>query len=129
MMPGGGVKWIAGAGFDEVISDLTAAGNLGLMLAIDGYRLGKDVKFYTYARKCVEREVWKQATFLRSVVRRKDGSSATLDLSIDPTKPDPGRHSRLRWPPRQSLGRTQRQKGRGRRLGAGKVTDTFTATA
>ena len=27
-MPGGGVKWTAGLGFNEVVSDLTAAGNL-----------------------------------------------------------------------------------------------------
>jgi RNA polymerase sigma factor (sigma-70 family) len=87
-MMAGSAKWTAGVGLDEVISDLTAAGNLGLMLAIDGYRLGKDAKFYTYATQCVRHEVWKQATFLRSVVRRKDGSSATMDLSIDSTKPD-----------------------------------------
>ena len=49
-MPGGGVKWTAALGFNEVVSDLTAAGNLGLMLAVDGYRLGNNVKFYTYAR-------------------------------------------------------------------------------
>jgi RNA polymerase sigma factor (sigma-70 family) len=87
-MMAGTAKWTAGVGFDEVISDLTAAGNLGLMLAVDGYRLGKDVKFYTYARTCVQREIWKQATFLRSAVRRKDGSSAIMDLSIDPLLPD-----------------------------------------
>ena len=75
-------------GFDEVVSDLTAAGNLGLMLAVDGYRLGKNVKFYTYAEQCVRREIWKQATFLRSAVRRKDGSEAKWDVSIDPLMPD-----------------------------------------
>ena len=41
MMPGGGVKWTAALGFNEVVSDLTAAGNLGLMLAVEGYRLGQ----------------------------------------------------------------------------------------
>jgi hypothetical protein len=87
-MLAGPAKWTAGVGFDEVISDLTAAGNEGLMLAVGGYRLGKNVKFYTYARKCVEREVWKQATFLRSAVRRKDGREAKWDLSIDPLMPD-----------------------------------------
>ena len=87
-MMAGIAKWTAGVGFDEVISDLTAAGNLGLMLAVDGYRLGRGVKFYTYARTCVRREIWKQATFLRSAVRRKDGSSAKCDLSIDPLLPD-----------------------------------------
>ena len=40
-MMAGTAKWTAGVGFDEVISDLTAAGNLGLMLAVDGYRLGR----------------------------------------------------------------------------------------
>ena len=78
----------AATGFAEVVSDLTAAGNLGLVQALEGYQLGNDVKFYTYARKCVRREVWKQATFLRSVVRRKDGSTAKFDLSIDPLMPD-----------------------------------------
>ena len=58
------------------------------MLAVDGYRLGRNVKFYSYARTCVRREIWKQATFLRSAVRRKDGSEAKWDISIDPTKPD-----------------------------------------
>jgi RNA polymerase sigma factor (sigma-70 family) len=87
-MMAGSAKWTAGVGLDEVISDLTAAGNLGLMLAIDGYRLGKDAKFYTYATQCVRHEVWKQATFLRSAVRRKDGSEAKWDLSIDPLLPD-----------------------------------------
>ena len=87
-MMAGSAKWTAGIGFDEVISDLTAAGNLGLVLAVGGYRLGRKVKFYTYARTCVRREIWKQATFLRSAVRRKDGSEAKWDLSIDPLMPD-----------------------------------------
>ena len=87
-MAGGGVKWTAALGFNEVVSDLTAAGNLGLMLAVDGYRLGRNVKFYTYARTCVRREIWKQATFLRSAVRRKDRSEAKWDVSIDPLMPD-----------------------------------------
>jgi RNA polymerase sigma factor (sigma-70 family) len=81
-------RFVAAAGFAEVISDLTAAGNLGLVQAVGGYRLGQDVKFYTYARTCVMREVWEQATFLRSAVRRKDGSPALFDLSIDPLMPD-----------------------------------------
>ena len=87
-MMAGTAKWTAGVGFDEVISDLTAAGNLGLMLAVEGYRLGKGAKFNTYARQCVRREVWKQATFLRSAVRRKDRREAKWDLSIDPLMPD-----------------------------------------
>ena len=87
-MPGGGVKWTATLSFNEVVSDLTAAGNLGLMLAVEGYRIGNNVKFYTYARQCVRREIWKQATFLRSAVRRKDGSEAKWDVSIDPLMPD-----------------------------------------
>ena len=87
-MMAGTAKWTAGVGFDEVISDLTAAGNLGLMLAVEGYRLGKGARFYAYARTCVRREVWKQATFLRSAVRRKDGSEAKWDVSIDPLMPD-----------------------------------------
>ena len=87
-MMAGTAKWTAEVGFDEVISDLTAAGNLGLMLAVDGYRLGKGAKFNTYARQCVRREIWEQATFLRSNVRRKDGSEAKWDLSIDHAMPD-----------------------------------------
>jgi hypothetical protein len=39
----------AATGFAEVVSDLTAAGNLGLVQALGGYRLGANVKFYTYA--------------------------------------------------------------------------------
>jgi len=87
-MMAGSARWIAGFGFDEVIADLTAAGNLGLVQAIGGYRLGQDVRFYTYARQCVRHEIWKQATFFRSAVRRKDGSPAKWDLSIDPLMPD-----------------------------------------
>jgi RNA polymerase sporulation-specific sigma factor len=86
-MMAGTAKWTAGVGLDEVISDLTAAGNLGLMLAVEGYRLGKGAKFNTYARQCVRREVWKQATFLRSAVRRKDRREAKWDLSVDPLMP------------------------------------------
>jgi Primase C terminal 1 (PriCT-1) len=56
--------------------------------ALEGYRLGMNARFYTYARRCVEREIWKQATFLRSAVRRKDGGTAKWDLSIDPLLPD-----------------------------------------
>ena len=87
-MMAGSAKWTAGVGFDEVIADLIAAGNEGLMLAVEGYRLGKNAKFNTYARQCVRHEIWEQATFLRSVVRRKDGSPAKWDLSIDPLLPD-----------------------------------------
>jgi hypothetical protein len=71
------VRSTAATGFAEVVSDLTAAGNLGLVQALGGYRLGMNARFYTYARRCVRREVWKQVTFLRSVVRRKDGGTAT----------------------------------------------------
>jgi DNA-directed RNA polymerase sigma subunit (sigma70/sigma32) len=71
------VRSTAATGFPEVVSDLTAAGNLGLVQALGGYRLGMNARFYTYARRCVRREVWKQVTFLRSVVRRKDGGTAT----------------------------------------------------
>ena len=81
----------AATGFAEVVSDLTAAGNLGLVQALGGYRLGKNVKFYSYARKCVRREIWKQATFLRSVVGkkgRKDGVTVKFDQSIDPLLPE-----------------------------------------
>lgn len=78
----------AATGFAEVVSDLTAAGNLGLVKALGGYRLGRDARFGTYARPCVRREIWKQATFLRSVVTRKDGGEAKWDVSIDPLLPD-----------------------------------------
>jgi RNA polymerase sigma factor (sigma-70 family) len=81
-------KWDAATGFDAVISDLTAAGNLGLVQALGGYRLGQNAKFGTYARTCVRREIWKQVAYLRSVVRRKDDSPALMDLSIDPLLPD-----------------------------------------
>jgi RNA polymerase sigma factor (sigma-70 family) len=87
-MMAGAARWTAGLGLNEVVSDLTAAGNEGLVLAVNGYRLGWDVKFYTYAKQCVRREIWKQATFLRSAVRRKDGGGAKWDLSIDPALPD-----------------------------------------
>ena len=87
-MMAGTAKWTAGVGFDEVISDLTAAGNLGLMLAVEGYRLGKGASSTPTLDSACRREIWKQATFLRSAVRRKDGSEAKWDLSIDPLMPD-----------------------------------------
>src|SRR6476659_9894174 len=76
------VRSTAATGFAEVVSDLTAAGNLGLVQALGGYRLGMNARFYTYARRCVRREVWKQVTFLRSVVRRKDGGTATSPTAV-----------------------------------------------
>jgi RNA polymerase sigma factor (sigma-70 family) len=89
MLPGPARK-TAWDGYAEVVSDLTAAGNLALVKAVHGYHLGVEAKFYTYARTAVKREIWwEQIPFLRSVVRRKDRSPAVLDLSIDPHKPDP----------------------------------------
>ena len=54
--PSKGMGSAAWTGFEEKISDLTAAGNEGLMLAIEGYRLGQNVKFCTYARQCIRNE-------------------------------------------------------------------------
>jgi DNA-directed RNA polymerase sigma subunit (sigma70/sigma32) len=57
-MLAGNAKWIAGLGFDEVISDLTAAGNLGLVQAVGGYRLGQNAKFrHLCPTVCAERDL------------------------------------------------------------------------
>lgn len=85
-----GTKQAALVGYDEVISDLTAAGNLALVEALDGYRLGQGARFCTYALTCVRNKISRHAVKLLSVVARPYGSKeiAKFDLSIDPLMPD-----------------------------------------
>jgi RNA polymerase sigma factor (sigma-70 family) len=77
-------------GYDEVISDLTAAGNLALVEALEGYRLGHGTRFCTYVLTCVRNKISRHAVKLISVVDRPYGSKeiAKFDLSIDPFMPD-----------------------------------------
>lgn len=48
-------KYCKNTGLD--ISDLTQEGMLGLNSAINHYKENKDVLFYTYAKKCIERKI------------------------------------------------------------------------
>ena len=74
-------------GFHEVVSDLTAEGNLALVNALEHYRLDEGVVFYTYARTCVRNAVARRARALRSVVERPFGKPTPWDMSIDPGSP------------------------------------------
>jgi RNA polymerase sigma factor (sigma-70 family) len=86
-LPSGPVKKAAFTGFQEVVGELTAEGNLALMQSFENFRpdLGH---FAPYARRCVANAITRHAKELRSIVHRPWGRSNTWDLSIDPLKPD-----------------------------------------
>ena len=76
-------------GYHEVVSELTAEGNLALVNALEHYDLRSGYVFYTYARTCVRNGIMRRAKSLRSVVDRPVQHSTPWDLSIDPALPDP----------------------------------------
>jgi DNA-binding CsgD family transcriptional regulator len=88
MLPSGPVKQAAFTGYREVVSELTAEGNLALVNATVHYKLDRGAVFYTYARKCVGRAIVHRAKALRTNVDRPFNHPAPWDLSIDPARPD-----------------------------------------
>jgi RNA polymerase sigma factor (sigma-70 family) len=85
-----GTEQDAFIGYGEVVTDLTAEGNLALVEALNGFDLSWPVLFYTYASICVRNKISRYAVKLISVVDRPYGGKklAKFDLSIDPQKPD-----------------------------------------
>ena len=58
--------------------DLISIGTIGLIKAVSSYRLEKNIKFATYASRCIENEL---LMYFRS--RRKSGSDVSLSELID----------------------------------------------
>ena len=58
--------------------DLISIGTIGLIKAVSSYRLEKNIKFATYASRCIENEI---LMHFRS--RRKSGSDVSLSELID----------------------------------------------
>ena len=58
--------------------DLISIGTIGLIKAVSSYRLEKNIKFATYASRCIENEI---LMYFRS--RRKSGSDVSLSELID----------------------------------------------
>ena len=58
--------------------DLISIGTIGLIKAVSSYRLEKNIKFATYASRCIENEI---LMYFRS--RRKSGSDISLSELID----------------------------------------------
>jgi RNA polymerase sigma factor (sigma-70 family) len=68
-------------GFRELVSDLTAEGNLHLVNAVEHYKEGP---FLHYARRCVKNGIVRHAKELRSNVHRPHGVPNPKDAWIDP---------------------------------------------
>ena len=75
-----GTKRDAFTGYQEVVSELTAEGNLALVNALEHYDLSSGYVFYTYARTCVSNAIMRQHKSLRSAVDRPYGRPAPWDL-------------------------------------------------
>lgn len=60
--------------------DLISIGTVGLIKAIDSYKLDKGVKLATYAARCIENEILMQ---LRSMKKNRDDISLEEPLGVD----------------------------------------------
>jgi RNA polymerase sigma-32 factor len=80
-MPWPGQGFDAWDGYEDLIHELTAAGNEGLIIAADRFdsRVGK---FSTYASYWIEKFVRLDASFLVSVVKRGGDELPRFDLSL-----------------------------------------------
>lgn len=68
------LPYCEGNGFD--LSDLIQEGMIGLNYAIEKYRELKDVLFYTYAKKCIERKI------ISVVIKSNRNKNKVLNESI-----------------------------------------------
>jgi hypothetical protein len=73
------------AGYEERISHLIAAGNLGLMLAADRCDPDRGVCFSTAAKYSIRKEIWTEAGFDMSVVTRPCPERYLFDVSLTAT--------------------------------------------
>lgn len=74
-------KYVESMGYD--FNDILQEGRLGLTNAINGYRDQKDVRFYTFANICIDRQL---VTFIRSISRDKHkllNNSVSLDSTTN----------------------------------------------
>ena len=74
-------KFVSSKGFD--FNDLFQEGRLGLTQAINDYKNQKNVKFYTFANLCIDRQI---ASFLRNIAREKHqvlNNSISLDSTTN----------------------------------------------
>lgn len=74
-------KYVESMGYD--FNDILQEGRLGLTNAINAYRDQKDVRFYTFANICIDRQL---VTFIRSISRDKHkllNNSVSLDSTTN----------------------------------------------
>ncbi|MBQ1495745.1 MAG: sigma-70 family RNA polymerase sigma factor [Bacilli bacterium] len=78
-------KYVESMGYDY--NDILQEGRLGLTNAINSFKEHKDVKFYTFANLCIDRQL---ATFIRDISRDKHKLLNT-SISLDSTTNSVGR--------------------------------------
>ena len=69
-------------GYEVVVAELICAGNLGLLETPKRFRLGAGASFATAAAKSIEKEIRKQALFLRHVVHVPEGRKCAWYKSL-----------------------------------------------
>ena len=62
------------------VEDLISIGSLGLIKAINSYRIDKNIKIATYASKCIENEI---LMYLRKISKQKKEVSLDEPLNVD----------------------------------------------
>jgi len=62
------------------IEDLISIGSLGLIKAINSYKIDKNIKIATYASKCIENEI---LMYLRKISKQKKEISLDEPLNVD----------------------------------------------
>ena len=62
------------------VEDLISIGSLGLIKAINSYKIDKNIKIATYASKCIENEI---LMYLRKISKQKNEMSLDEPLNVD----------------------------------------------
>lgn len=62
------------------VDDLISIGSLGLIKAINSYKIDKNIKIATYASKCIENEI---LMYLRKISKQKNEVSLDEPLNVD----------------------------------------------
>lgn len=65
---------------EEDVEDLISIGSLGLIKAINSYKIDKNIKIATYASKCIENEI---LMYLRKISKQKKEVSLDEPLNVD----------------------------------------------
>lgn len=68
------------ASSDIDVEDLISIGSLGLIKAINSYKIDKNIKIATYASKCIENEI---LMYLRKISKQKNEMSLDEPLNVD----------------------------------------------